>query len=251
MTISTINTYSLYWIGLALLLFPIQLKIIAPYGRHIRSKWGVTIYNRLGWIMMELVSPLVFAYVFLLSQSANSITYFIFGLWIAHYFNRSLIYPLRTKTKGKRIPLFIVFSAIFFNSVNAFLNATYLGKFGYQYTSDWLYDPRFIMGLGLFLLGAVINIQSDNILLNLRKPGERDYKIPKGSLFTYISCPNHFGEILEWAGFAVLCWNLPALSFAVWTTANLIPRAWAHHRWYRQTFSDYPVERKAVIPFLF
>ena len=69
-------------------------------------------------------------------------------------------------------------------------------------------------------------------------------------MFRYVSCPNHFGEIVEWAGFAVMCWNLPALSFAVWTAGNLIPRALSHHRWYRERFPDYPPERKAVIPFV-
>ena len=74
--------------------------------------------------------------------------------------------------------------------------------------------------------------------------------MPKGGLFRYVSCPNHFGEIVEWAGFAVMCWNLPALSFAVWTAGNLIPRSLSHHRWYREHFPDYPAERKAVIPFV-
>ncbi len=37
-------------------------------------------------------------------------------------------------------------------------------------------------------------------------------------------------------------------SFAAWTAANLVPRAIAHHRWYRQRFPDYPPERKALIP---
>jgi hypothetical protein len=45
-----------------------------------------------------------------------------------------------------------------------------------------------------------------------------------------------------------MCWNLPALSFAVWTAANLIPRAISHHAWYRRTFADYPRDRRAVIP---
>jgi hypothetical protein len=43
---------------------------------------------------------------------------------------------------------------------------------------------------------------------------------------------------------------MPALSFAIWTIANLLPRALQHHRWYQQTFSEYPAERKAVIPFI-
>ena len=47
-----------------------------------------------------------------------------------------------------------------------------------------------------------------------------------------------------------MCWNLPALSFAVWTFANLVPRAVSHHKWYRRTFPDYPPARRAVIPAL-
>jgi 3-oxo-5-alpha-steroid 4-dehydrogenase 1 len=63
-----------------------------------------------------------------------------------------------------------------------------------------------------------------------------------------VSCPNHLGEIVQWFGFALMAWNLPALSFAVWTAANLIPRAVVHHRWYRAHFSEYPAGRRAVVP---
>jgi hypothetical protein len=56
--------------------------------------------------------------------------------------------------------------------------------------------------------------------------------------------------MVEWGGFALMAWSLPALSFAIWTIANLLPRALQHHKWYQQTFSDYPAERKAVIPFI-
>jgi 3-oxo-5-alpha-steroid 4-dehydrogenase 1 len=64
-----------------------------------------------------------------------------------------------------------------------------------------------------------------------------------------MSCPNLMGEVVQWCGFALMCWNWPALSFAVWTAANLIPRALSHHAWYRSHFPDYPAERRAVIPF--
>ena len=56
------------------------------------------------------------------------------------------------------------------------------------------------------------------------------------------------GEVIQWSGFALMCWKLPALSFAIWTAANLIPRAWSHHKWYRTSFADYPQGRCAVIP---
>lgn len=36
----------------------------------------------------------------------------------------------------------------------------------------------------------------------------------------------------------------------VWTAVNLVPRALAHHRWYREHFEDYPRQRKALIPFV-
>ncbi|NAW45030.1 DUF1295 domain-containing protein, partial [Salmonella sp. gx-f4] len=69
-----------------------------------------------------------------------------------------------------------------------------------------------------------------NILMTLRKPGETGYKIPTGFLYEYISCPNYFGEIMEWIGYAILGWNLPALAFAIFTFANIGPRAIAHHK---------------------
>jgi hypothetical protein len=53
---------------------------------------------------------------------------------------------------------------------------------------------------------------------------------------------------MMWTGWAVATWSLAGLSFALFTAANLIPRAVSHHRWYRRTFADYPRRRKAVIP---
>jgi len=38
------------------------------------------------------------------------------------------------------------------------------------------------------------------------------------------------------------------LAFAVWTIANLAPRARSNHKWYRETFPDYPENRKALLP---
>jgi 3-oxo-5-alpha-steroid 4-dehydrogenase 1 len=102
----------------------------------------------------------------------------------------------------------------------------------------------------VFVLGVAINLWADNRLIGLRAPGKPDYTIPRGGLFEWVSCPNHLGEIIQWTGFAIMCWNLPALSFAIWTFANLVPRAVSHHKWYRKTFPEYPKDRRAVIPAL-
>ncbi len=105
-------------------------------------------------------------------------------------------------------------------------------------------------GVAVFVLGMAVNVHSDEVLRGLRRPGERGYAVPRGGLFRWVSCPNYLGEMVEWSGFALAVWNLPALSFAAWSVANLLPRALAHHRWYRARFADYPSERRAVVPWV-
>jgi len=144
----------------------------------------------------------------------------------------------------------IAIFAICFNLVNGSLNGIYFNAFSREYTSEWLYDARFIIGILVFFTGAIINLKSDNYLLHLRKKAGNGYKIPFGGMFDYVSCPNFLGEILEWTGFAIMTWSPAALAFAVWTFFNLLPRALEHHTWYKKTFHDYPLKRKALIPFV-
>lgn len=219
----------------------------APYGRHARKGWGVPVDDRLAWILMEAPSPLLFAYCFL-SGVNKGITAFVFlGMWEAHYIHRAFIYPFSLRG-GKSMPLVIVACGFLFNLMNAYLNGRYLFTFAAKYPNAWLASPRFICGAGLFLLGFVINRMADDILRKLRKPGESGYKIPQGGPYRWVSCPNYLGEILIWTGWGIATWSLPGLAFAVWTFANLAPRARAHHMWYKRLFSDYPADRKALIP---
>jgi 3-oxo-5-alpha-steroid 4-dehydrogenase 1 len=249
MTLETLNILSWIWIAVGIISYPFLLRVTQPYGRHASEKWGPMISNKLGWIIQETPS-MIFLSIFFFSGTGikSNAAWLFWGLWVLHYINRSIIYPLRTKTRGKKIPLIIVGSAIFFNFINGFLNGTYLGNFAGGYADDYFTSPRFIIGAVCFALGVIINVQSDNILLSLRKPGETGYKIPTGGLFKYISCPNHFGEIIEWFGFALMVGSLPAWSFFIWAIVNLVPRALDHHKWYQQKFADYPKVRKAVIP---
>jgi protein-S-isoprenylcysteine O-methyltransferase Ste14 len=251
MTKETTVLITLAWIGFGLIVFAVLLFVSAPYGRHVRKGWGPSIPNRLGWVLMELPSMLCFATFFLLGPGKPApVTWLFFAVWIAHYTNRSLIFPFRTRTKGKTMPLVISLFAVIFNLVNGSLNGFYLSNFRAQYTADWLVDPRFITGAVVLALGVIINVRSDRKLLRLRNSAGNGYKIPYGGFFNYVSCPNFFGEILEWTGFAIMVWNPAGLAFALWTFFNLLPRGLDHHRWYRQNFEDYPKERKAVVPFL-
>jgi len=239
------------WIILALLLFVVLLFVKAPYGRHTSRLWGFSIPNRWGWVIMEIPSPLVFLLFFLNGDLVKTTeTWFIALLFLIHYTNRSLIYPFRIRTSGKTIPLLVVLMALFFNIVNGGFLGHYLGNLHSGSSGSLLRDILFIFGTLLFFTGLIINTSADETLIRLRKSGGGGYVIPQGGLFRWISCPNFFGEIIEWLGYALLCWSLPALAFFIWTFCNLVPRALDHHKWYRQFFPDYPETRKAVFPWI-
>lgn len=251
-----IDTYSfnlivVSWILFAIILLPFLLTITAPYGRHTRSNWGPMIDNKLGWFIMEFPALAIVTFFVISGEAQNNVLIWLFFiLFFMHYFNRVMIFPFRIKTSGKRMPLVIALFAVVFNFMNGFIIGYWFGYLSPAYDLDWFYDPRFIVGITLFFTGMSINMRSDNILIRLRKDKSKGYSIPEGGMFKYISCANFFGEIVEWAGFAVMTWCLPTLSFFIWTAVNLVPRALDHHRWYRKTFSDYPSERRALIPFI-
>jgi len=239
-------------IALAPVIFAVLLWLPAPYGRYARRGWGLVVSRRNAWLLMEAPAVVVFAYFFLSGDLAGANTAWIFFiLWQVHYLNRSIVYPLRMRDRGKTNPLLIVVLAMLFNLWNGYLNGRYIGVHAADYALDWLYDPRFVIGLLIWLSGFFLNLHSDEILLRLRKPGETDYKIPFGGGYRFVSCPNYLGEVVEWTGFAILTWSPAGLFFAMWTAANLIPRARMHHQWYIEKFPDYPGNRKAVIPFFY
>ncbi len=241
--------FNLCWIAIGLITFLYLLKKEAPYGRFSNRQWGPMISNRLGWILMEGAVLVVLALWVPLKKLQENPVNSMLLLFTLHYVHRSFIYPFMTRTKGKKMPLILMLSAIFFNIVNGSLLGIWFTHFAH-YPKGWLTSPAFIIGLLGFVIGMVINWTSDYKLIRLRKEKESGYKIPYGGLFNYISSPNLFGEILEWSGFALLTWSLPGLTFLIWTCANLIPRALSVHRWYNRTFPEYPSQRKVLFPFI-
>jgi len=234
--------------------FDLLFFVTAPYGRHIRKGWGPSLDNKIAWIIMELFPPVGFAMLFFLgSWKTGYLPYIFLFLWLFHYLYRALMFPMLIRG-NKTMPVSVMLFGIIFNSLNAYTQGRYLYFLSpglEKYGPTWLTTPQFVIGVILFFTGFAIHSTSDSITRNLRQPGESGYKIPFGGLFTWVSCPNYLGEILQWFGWAVLTWSIPGLVFALWTVANLMPRARANHEWYNDTFEDYPRKRKALIPFLF
>jgi 3-oxo-5-alpha-steroid 4-dehydrogenase 1 len=234
------------------LVFAILFFINAPYGRFTRSDWGIRINPKIAWFVMECPAFFVILICFLAgNKKTNPVAIIFLAMWLTHYFQRTFIYSFLIKSRKNTFPVLVMFFSIAFNVLNGYLNGRYLFYFSPDYDIRWLSDPRFISGTAIFITGYIINLVSDNILRNLRKSQIRGaYKVPHGALFKFVSSPNYFGEILEWTGWAIATWSLPGLAFAVFTIANLAPRAVANHRWYRSTFPEYPEDRKALIPFV-
>lgn len=87
--------------------------------------------------------------------------------------------------KGNRTPIVSVVSAFFFCVLNGYMQGRYLTQF-IHYDMSWFFDPRFLVGHVIFLLGMAVNIHADSTLRGLRKPGETGYKIPYGEpLYMY------------------------------------------------------------------
>ena len=201
----------LHWILLtaslvtALSVFIALFFISAPYGRYARRGWGPQIPTWLGWLLMESVSAVLMLVMFIVGEAPRTITQLVFLLmWEAHYIHRAFIYPFRLRDKWKPMPAVVSLMGGVFNLANAYLNGRYLfDRSGDRYQADWLTSPQFVIGLVLFVTGFIINRQADTILRGLRREGELDYKIPYGGMYRYISCPNYFGEIVEWTGWAI------------------------------------------------
>lgn len=247
----TFNIICWIWIAVAVIIFPILLKVTQPYGRHSKNKWGPMINNRLGWFIMEFPALVIFGYFAGFKANLSNVLILLPALlWGSHYIHRVLIFPFQIRTARKKIPVLIVLLAFIFNVINGFLNGYWFMQFATDYRSGVLIDMRLIGGAILFISGFVINKYYDCLLIKLRPISGNGYKIPYGGLFKYVSCPNFFGEIISWAGFTLVAFNLPALSFLIWVLINLITRALDHHRWYFKEFPEYPRERKAIIPCL-
>ncbi len=228
----------------------------APYGRQdsddTHKLWGPVIPTKIAWIILELPVFFTFGLFYSLGEHALSpVPLVLCLLWQGHYFHRTFIYPFTLKAKpGAGFRLGILANGVPLNAANGFINGWYLSQYAdHLYDISWFWGIRFIAGVMIFSAGFCLTKHSDKILAGLRLPGESGYKIPVGGAYRFVSCPNYLGELIQWGGFAIACWSLPAFAFFCLTLANLLPRAISNHRWYRANFSDYPKARKALIPF--
>jgi 3-oxo-5-alpha-steroid 4-dehydrogenase 1 len=243
--------------GLTAFFFLHVVKLSAPYGRYSEGAsaiYGFKMPGKLAWVLQELPAfafPVYF--IFTPGREIPVQAKVLLALFLLHYANRTFVFPFLI-TGGKPTPVVVFLLAFVFCLVNGIMQGRYLVEYA-TYDADKFmgteFSLQFICGAVLFLLGMAINMHSDSVLRNLRKPGDKGYYIPRGGMFEYVSGANFFGEIVEWSGFAIASGSIIGWAFAIFTACNIGPRAIQHHQWYLNKFDDYDkLGRKAVIPFL-
>lgn len=240
---------------LAVIVFIALYFVDAGYGRFYNNKWGKPVKNRSGWIIMESPVFVMMLLFWLMSDRVTDIVRIVFLVFFQiHYFHRSFIFPFRMRGSGS-MAISVVVMGIVFNLLNALMQGGwifYVSPDNY-YPSSWFLSPRFIVGSVLFFAGMIINLQSDNIIRNLRANGDSNHYLPIRGMFRYVTSANYFGELIEWIGFAVLTWSWSGVVFVVWTFANLAPRAAKIHQEYKRDFAAQMAgsDVKRIIPFIY
>lgn len=240
----------------AVVVFLCLLKVEAGYGVAYTKKWGPAVNNKLGWILME--APVFFAMLWLWLSSdrrGDTVLVVMALLFLFHYFQRSFVFPFLIKGKSV-MPLSVILMGVTFNTLNAYMIGGwlfYVSPVDYYGGVSWLMSPMFIVGCVIFFVGMAINWHSDYIIRHLRKPGDTGHYIPRGGMFRYVTSANYFGEFLEWCGFALLTFSAAGAVFALWTFANLAPRARKLHQRYEREFGDEykKLNRKYILPYIY
>lgn len=240
---------------LAVVVFIALQRITPAYGITYSEKWGPSVPNRLGWILMELPVVIGMVLLWVLSPRRGEPALCVMAsIFLLHYVQRSLIFPFLIRGKN-RMPLVIILAGVIFNLINCYMIGGWLFYISpaEMYPTSWLCSPLFILGTVIFCIGMVINLQSDYIIRHLRTPGDRRHYIPRGGMFRYVTSANYLGELTEWTGYAILTWSLGGVAFAVWTFANLAPRAKSTHQRYLREFGDEykDLNRRYILPYIY
>ena len=239
---------------IAVFVFIALYFVKAGYGIFRTKQWGISINNKAAWVMMEAPVFIVMLYMWASNGASTALPSFLaFLLFELHYFQRSFIFPMLMKGKS-RMPIAIMLMGITFNVINGLLIGTSLFVFPPSLFNEgiaYLAHPTAILGIAIFFVGMAINLHSDHVIRHLRQPGDTRHYLPQKGFYRYVTSANYFGELVEWTVFALLCSTPAAWLFVVWTAANLIPRAAAIHRHYREEFGEAVGTRKRVIPFVY
>lgn len=123
-------------------------------------------------------------------------------------------------------------------------------------------DTQIHYGLAFFAIGTLGNFYHHWILASLRRAGNADgpamrekkkqYVLPVGGLFCYLTTPHYFFELIAWAGIALTAHIWIAALVFLCMSSYLSARALNTRDYYRTKFGKaWPEKRYVLIPFVF
>jgi very-long-chain enoyl-CoA reductase len=142
---------------------------------------------------------------------------------------------------------------------------------------DAVYSPPTIywlqaLGACMFSIFELCNLKCHLMLKDMRSCTPGSYSMPKveylsshistltpfccllllnqGFLFDIVSCPHYLCEIMAWVSFSLAVQAWGAVVFCAVGAAIMSGYALERHEKYRKTFDDYPVDRRAIFPFV-
>ncbi len=244
-------------LAFAALTFVAGLFVRTPYGRFASRRMGPQTPIRLGWLLMEAPAVIAFFAVYALGDwPGNPVALCFAAIWAIHYGNRAVAFPLLMRPRpdsAMAASVWVIGMGV--TTVHGWLYASWLtwsfDGLREPWSTSWFVDPRFVIGVLLWAVGFGLIVSTESILRSLRDATRRDdrgYSIQFGGGYRWVSSPHYLGEILAFTGLMIATWCPGGLFVWAVTLANLVPRAAATHRWYRERFPEYPAARRALVP---
>lgn len=188
----------------------------------------------------------------------------LYDLTLLHFLKREYETLFVHKFSNATMPLFNIFKNSFhywilngvlcslfvYTPVNLKYSKNHLVSFLFN-SSDW--SPDYVI-LFLIIIGAFeyANYLTHKNLASLRDSNPKNYEIPYGFGFDYVTCPNYTFEILSFLTFAIFSGNWSYFVFTFVAAVQMYIWAVAKHKRYLKTFGDdyKKLNRKVLIPFV-
>eukprot|EP00658_Telonema_sp_P-2_P036313 TRINITY_DN26299_c0_g1_i1.p1 TRINITY_DN26299_c0_g1~~TRINITY_DN26299_c0_g1_i1.p1 ORF type:complete len:292 (-),score=52.87 TRINITY_DN26299_c0_g1_i1:127-1002(-) len=180
------------WLTLTLGVSGLILTRVPSYGKlsdggswDIGWLYGPGIPTKMAWVIQETPAFAICGILFLEAIDELGLAQRVVCLmFLLHYFHRSFVYPLQIRG-GKPIPILLCICAIAFCSANGYIQGRAITQFTpHLQSASWAFDPRFILGSFVFLLGRNVNLHSDDVLRNLRSSSDS-----KAVSYTHLTLP--------------------------------------------------------------
>ena len=151
----------------------------APYGKFtegagrlplLATLTAAKLPAALAWSLQELPA-LLFPLLAVLEMGLHIRTLLLLP-FLLHYFNRSIVYPLRLSPSSRPVPVLTTLAAFAFCSYNGLLQSLAVANMAPRELSA----AMSLVGVVVFLAGMITNLHADAVLRQLRGPGETGYR---------------------------------------------------------------------------